>query len=236
MSGPEPRPAGELRIGEPLRRRLARLRALHVRCTPAELDVALVNRVEAALEQRLPDEVLALFASGTDDLEASAGIVLASMIDRDRMAGQRGCPQELLALGLHADSVTFTCIKRAVGPDEPTELIDFDAKDQSLRSRLIVQWVEDRVEQRRDLLSCGDAADLRLIARKPTPAEIELLRPSLVVPEVAAAPASAPRVEHPTFGQGEVIADIGAGDARKLTVRFAGGTKVLLARVLSFLP
>jgi hypothetical protein len=63
--------------------------------------------------------------------------------------------------------------------------------------------------------------------------------PSAVARGVAKAPKAAPappraRVRHAKFGEGEVLAEEGAGDAATVTVQFAGGTKKLLRRFVTF--
>lgn len=50
-------------------------------------------------------------------------------------------------------------------------------------------------------------------------------------------PAAAPkRFNHPKFGDGDLVSQDGAGEEAKLTIKFAAGTKTLLARFVTEVP
>jgi hypothetical protein len=72
------------------------------------------------------------------------------------------------------------------------------------------------------------ATPFEIPARMPKP---EFKRPA---PAAPAAPAK--RFSHPKFGDGELVSQDGLGDEAKLTIKFAAGTKTLLARYVTELP
>ena len=110
-------------------------------------------------------------------------------------------------------------------------MIEYSTKDGGLVARTIVEWVEARLEIRREVLLNGSPGERRLASKAPTAAQILEFQPSLIVPVKAAEPVVR-RVQHPTFGEGEVLAEIGQGENKKLNVRFPAGDKLLLERVL----
>lgn len=83
--------------------------------------------------------------------------------------------------------------------------------------------------------SSEDAAPARPPARAPAPPPGEMARmpkPAFVRPKVAL-PAVVRRFEHPKFGEGVLVTQDGDGPDAKLTIKFAAGTKTLLARFVT---
>lgn len=230
MSRP-PREPGPLRIGEPMRRRIARLRHLDPKRGPTTLDVQLVRDVEKALGCTFEDEVLALFASGVADLVQDAGIDLARVVERTRIAKARGATDELIAIGGHPGGLDFYCVQRVRPEGEPLLLVEFASTDGGLVGRPIVEWVEIRLEIRREVLLNGDEAERKLAARRANAAEVALFQPSLIIVVETEKP-TVRRVRHASFGIGEVLSEVVAGGTKKLSVRFESGTKLLIERVL----
>lgn len=77
--------------------------------------------------------------------------------------------------------------------------------------------------------AAGAAAPPREIpTRMPKP---EFKRPPPPPP-----PAAARKFNHPKFGDGELVSQDGAGEEAKLTIKFAAGTKTLLARFVTEVP
>ena len=226
-----PHEPGVLKIGEPMRRRLARMRWLEPGCGPATLDIELVRHIERSLACRIDDDALAILASGVTDLVHDAGMDAKRVVERTTLARTRGCPPELVALGGHPAGQEFYCISPGRPEGDPLLVIEYSTKDGGLVARTIVEWLESRLEIRREVLLNGDPTERRLAAKAPTPAQILEFQPSLVVVQEAAAPVVR-RVHHATFGEGEVLAEIGQGENKKLNVRFAVGDKLLLERVL----
>ncbi|MEO6951168.1 MAG: hypothetical protein ABI321_05085 [Polyangia bacterium] len=220
-----------LKIGEPMRRRLARLRWLEPGCGPSTLDIELVRNIERTLACRIDDDALAILASGVTDLVHDAGMDAKRVVERTNLARTRGCPPELVALGGHPAGQEFYCISPNRPEGDPLLMIEYSTKDGSLVARTIVEWTEARLEIRRDVLLNGDPAERRLASKAPSAALILEFQPSLVVLQKAAQ-IVARRVQHPTFGEGEVLAEIGQGENKKLNVRFSVGDKLLLERVL----
>ena len=52
----------------------------------------------------------------------------------------------------------------------------------------------------------------------------------------ATLPAAAKKFNHPKFGDGELVSQDGVGEEAKLTIKFAAGTKTLLARFVTEVP
>lgn len=71
-------------------------------------------------------------------------------------------------------------------------------------------------------------------AEKAIPARMP--KPEFKRPPPAAPPPAARRFHHPKFGDGVLKAQEGEGPEAKLTIRFDGGEKILLARFVSELP
>jgi len=217
-----------------MRRRIARLRHLDPRSGPTTIDVAQVRAIEDTLSCVLDDEALALLASGVADLTKDAGMDVARVVERTRTARARGAPAELIAIGGQPSGLEFYCVEAHRAEEGPLLLIEFVCADRSLTGRPIVEWVEGRLEARREvLLNSDDSEERKLGAKQTTVAEIALFQPSLVTVATNDKPA-ARRVRHPTFGEGEVLSEIAAGESKKLSVRFESGTKLLLERVLEY--
>lgn len=69
---------------------------------------------------------------------------------------------------------------------------------------------------------------------KPIPERMP--KPEFRRPPPAAAPVAAKRFQHPKFGEGVLVAQQGAGEDAKLTIKFESGAKTLLARFVTELP
>ncbi len=200
-----------------------------------ELNLEHIVEIEATLGCELPNDVLALFASGTTDLGKDAGFDLGRVLGRTKAARLRGCPEDLIALGAHPDGIDFYCVMKIVPPGEPVLVIAFDCGDRSLTARPLIEWVDARLEIRRDSLAAGDNEERALATKQATPAEIAAFQPMLVLGSAASGKPAPRRVRHPTFGEGEILSETGSGDSLKLQVQFASGTKLLLARVLEMI-
>jgi hypothetical protein len=61
-------------------------------------------------------------------------------------------------------------------------------------------------------------------------------RPEFKRPPPAPPPAPAKRFTHPKFGEGVLVSQDGVGEDAKLTIKFAGGAKTMLARFVTELP
>lgn len=197
-----------------------------------ELDLDKLVEVERTLGCEIPNDVVALFASGTTDLQKDAGFDLARVLERTKAARSRGCPEDLVALGAHPDGIDFYCILRVLPPGDPLLVVAFDCGDRSLTARPLVEWVDARLEIRRDSLAAGDNDERVLATKLATPAEIAAFQPVLVIGGEDSGKRGPRKVRHPMFGEGEVLSETGTGDSLKLQVQFATGTKLLLARVL----
>ncbi len=226
-----PHEPGVLKIGEPMRRRLSRLRWLEPGCGPATLDIELVRHIERTLSCRIDDDALAVLASGVKDLVHDAGMDAKRVVERTQLARSRGCPPELVALGGHPAGQEFYCISPGRPEGNPLLMIEYSTKDGGLVARTIVEWAEARLEIRREVHLNGDPAERRLVSKAPTAAQILEFQPALVVVQAEVARV-ARRVQHATFGEGEVLSELGQGENKKLNVRFAAGDKLLLERVL----
>ena len=157
-----PHEPGVLKIGEPMRRRIARLRFLDPRhAGPTTLDVAHVREIETRLECRLDDDALAILASGVPDLVEDAGMDVHRVLERTKIAHARGCPPELVALGGHPGGLEFYCVAPNRAEGEPLHVIEYATKDGGLVARPIVEWVDTRLEIRREVLRAGEPVTSR---------------------------------------------------------------------------
>lgn len=71
------------------------------------------------------------------------------------------------------------------------------------------------------------------VALSTSDGPIKMPKPKFVPPPKAPPPPPAKRYTHPKFGEGVLEAQAGVGDEAKLTVKFAGGSKTLLAKYLT---
>jgi hypothetical protein len=76
----------------------------------------------------------------------------------------------------------------------------------------------------------------RAAAAPPREIPTRMPKPEFKRPAPPPPAAAAKRFTHPTFGEGVLVSQDGAGDAAKLTIKFASGTKTLLARFVSEMP
>lgn len=231
MTTRPPREPGTLKIGDALRRRIARLRHLDVHATPPVVDVQLVRAIESKLECVLEDDVLALLASGTVYLSKEANIDAEKVLDQTKSARTRGCPDELVAIGAHPAGLEYYCVARNRVQGDPLLLVEFACGDRSLTGQTIVEWVEGRLESLREALATGNDEERKLSGKTPSVAEIQRFQPAVVEVPPAAAP-SVRMVRHAIFGLGEVLNEVSSGHTLKLNVKFEAGTKLLLATVL----
>lgn len=78
----------------------------------------------------------------------------------------------------------------------------------------------------------------RAAAAAGPPREIptRMPKPEFKKPPPPPPAAAARRFNHPKFGDGELVSQEGAGEEAKLTIKFAAGTKTLLARFVTEVP
>jgi hypothetical protein len=217
-----------IRVSKPLKAALVELRLLDAAPPVPELAQERVDAVERALDWKVPDDLLAAFAAQCDALR-DLGVALERVVTHTTDARAAGCPAELIAIG-RGDEQVFYCVKRR---DADLQIHEFDGEDKQVKRRGLVEWLGELAEQRRVDLSAptedDDADDPDSAAELEVgKTDLETFRPTITPPP----PTTGKRVRHATFGEGDVLREIGAGDGRKLEVRFAGGTKVLIARVL----
>src|SRR5271170_3825329 len=92
---------------------LVRLHLMENLPLAVDVETLVVAEVEAALECRFPDDVLALFGSNADGLREDHGIDLTQVVENTRHAHERGCPKNLVAIGRQPDGLAFYCVESA---------------------------------------------------------------------------------------------------------------------------
>lgn len=227
----QPRP---LEVNDLLHRTLVKLRRLHARCLSPELDVRVLDEVEAALGYQFSDDVLALFAAGVDELRVHARMDIGTVLKLNVAARKKGCPEDLVVIGGRPDERAYYAVQRAPDPGQLEQLIIFDAEEGALTGQPLRAWVQGTLEQLRESMRDRDPEERALARVKVGPAEFDRFKPALIA--VVAAEPAVRRVHHPKFGEGEVLRELDSGPGRKLEVRFADGVKVLLARVFEKPP
>lgn len=76
----------------------------------------------------------------------------------------------------------------------------------------------------------------RAAAAPPREIPTRMPKPEFKRPPPAPPPAAARKFNHPKFGDGELVSQDGVGEDAKLTIKFAAGTKTLLARFVTEVP
>lgn len=181
-----------------------------------ELPLSTLCEVERELGCFLHDDVLAVLCSQANEFFDIRG-VLPHTIE----ARRQGCPGDFIAIGKLVESECYYCVKARAPADDSSQLIQY-ARDSDTHYTTLARRLADCVDYVREVLARRAASGLAHTVRDP----ITAFTPALV------APASPPRtiVRHDVFGEGELVRELGSGESRKLEIRFASGTKVLLAR------
>lgn len=214
-------------IDERIRKALVTLRGLDDPAAPVEdIRADLLTDVEAALGARIPDAVLAAFAAATDELNEDAEMRLENVVELTRSARKKGCPRSLIAVGRDPDGHVHYCVTSAEKAEpEELRLYAFDAEGRSHAAVPFAQWLEARIELRREFLLEGDERERARAGFTPGEADLESFHPRVVA---APQPPREPRrVRHAKFGVGTVARELPGG---KLEVIFPNvGTKVVVA-------
>lgn len=251
-SGAVTRTEGPIAAPEALLTTLAEYRQLHVLFAGVdprhewarrvagspELDLDAVAALERDLEAELSDALLAVLACRVPHLEDHYDMTLRQIGAHAEAAWSRGCPRDQVAVARARD--VFYCVPRRMRPWATTAIAAWSGRELEL-PRGLDKWIADEpMDGLWDMLCELDLIDPG--AREPVPAHARPdAAPALVprlVRQVVAASAAARRVQHPKFGAGRVMQEIGDGDARKLVVDFGAphGVRTLLARFVSELP
>jgi hypothetical protein len=216
-----------IRVSKAVRQPIVELRLLEQTAIDPVLDSARLDEVERSLDLRLPDDLLAVVASGCDAVR-ELGITLERIGSLVAEAHAAGCPPELVAIG-RTEGPVYVCLSRQSGEGGVHE---FDPEEKKVRRRTIADWLSDLVDARKRDLGTPDEddedADPEIADVEVAKADLDAFKPRLQAPP----PSTGRRVRHAVFGEGEVLREIGCGAALKFEVRFAGGTKVLVARVV----
>ncbi|MDC0666261.1 hypothetical protein [Nannocystis radixulma] len=205
---------------------------------PPELDLDAVAQVERDLEAELSDALLAVLACQVPHLEDHYEMTLRQIAAHTEAAWSRGCPRDQVAVA--RTQGVFYCVPRRMRQWASTAIAAWADRTLEL-PRGLEKWLADGpMDGLWDMLCELDLVDPD--AGEPVPSHARpdaapALVPRLVRPVVAAA-AAARRVQHPKFGAGRVLQELGDGDARKLVVDFGAphGVRTLLARFVSELP
>jgi hypothetical protein len=136
--GPAPRQPRELVLRDAVRARLVALRLLSGATAEPTLEVDRVADVEEALRCVLPDEVLAMLASGVEDLREGYGIDLALL--GDYPSRDPRLPRDLLPIGEGGEGHLLYCITRTASREEAAGLTIHDNEDQSTSYRSLPDW------------------------------------------------------------------------------------------------
>jgi hypothetical protein len=142
----------------------------------AELDMSLLVSVEEALKCSLPDEILACLANGDDEL-SEYGFAIGQVTDHTQLAGRRGCPKDLVAVGCHPDSHAFFCVSRNRPRNRPVQIADLDNFDGNMNWYDLGEWLAGKVEGRQEFLSEQYPV---LAGWVPAPSDLSAFAPSLV--------------------------------------------------------
>ncbi|WAS91135.1 hypothetical protein [Nannocystis punicea] len=205
---------------------------------PPELDLDAVAQVERDLEAELSDALLAVLACQVPHLEDHYDLTLRQIAAHTEAAWSRGCPRDQVAVARTQDA--FYCLPRRMRAWASTAIATWADRTLSV-PRPLDRWIADEpMGGLWDMLCDFDLVDPD--AHEPVPAHARpdaapALVPRLVRP-VAAAAAVARRVQHPKFGAGRVLQEVGDGDARKLVIDFGAphGVRTLVARFVTELP
>jgi hypothetical protein len=215
--------SGELSIAEPVRARLCELRLLEGVDTRPEIDLDAVRDLERAVDARLPDAILALFAARVPALEAlGVGVEkVMGLTGRLHALGARG---DLVALARLPAGSYLAWSKGDAAVDDPP-LVCFDPAGRTEDRVSLVAFLEDRVRALRAEHPGAPAFD---------PGLAVTFVPRTVMPLPGGSDGR--RVRHPHFGEGRVLLEKGRGERRKVQVDFPGhGLKTIQARFLTFL-
>jgi hypothetical protein len=247
------RPPGPIAASETLLATLAEYRRMHGAIVdvdskhpwlaaleqPTELAPERVAEVEETLGAALSDASLALLASRVPHLEDHYEATIGEMVARTQDAWAEGCPKEWVVL-MKAGEDRY-CVPRREHAWATTNVTHWHRLDGEAAPLGIERWLRE--------VAMDDLAGLLVDLGANTwdkdddpphrfgrgEAKHDLA-PRLAVPR-AIVEAAAARVEHPKFGVGLVLREIGAGDLRKLDIDFgAGGVKTILARFVRELP
>lgn len=231
------REPGPLEVSREVRAALVRLHAFeaavaqsvgtaHVEIAPV-LSLEAVETLEEHFRANLPDDALALFASGADALE------------RFELGKVGGLTEDAWASGLSKARIVLgdwggraVCIPRRPDRGYALRVTFFDRADRTEGdSSTLAAWLDRVVDDRRDLFELEDDGwderdDAEDAARRwnPTLARTVAPLPAADAPKVR-------RVRHARFGEGRVLRRIPMTE--KLEVDFgAAGTRVVVANYL----
>lgn len=225
--------AGPVAIEPALRRALVTLRKLSSATAEPSLSLGAIATVEATTGP-LPPFIVAILASRVRYLENEWQLTVEKMA-KTFVNAHAGLPPRLRAIGHDARRKRWLCIEGA-GEDARFYEVDEATRVEYAKSfgpYDALEWISSEVaearsrERRAALAKKGPNGPKPFV--EPTDEEVEGFSPILI----ATAGGSASRVRHKKFGEGVIVGVQGAGEERKLTVKFdVGGERTLLAQFL----
>jgi hypothetical protein len=193
------------------------------------IELSAVAAAEEAIDGRLSDEALAIFAAGSEFLAKRYGMRLGMVGAHTEDAHAAGVPRSLLAVGV--DRGAFLCLPATPNLGERPRLVIATNGGTSTRREPLERWLLDRVDEALDDLELSEADQRRLDGDEV----LQRFIPELIASaETPAAESLARRVQHPKFGVGSVVREVLGGPEPKLEIEFDSGEKrVLLARFVA---
>lgn len=174
----EPHRPGPLDVSAPVRRQIVRAHLLEGSQPELTLDADAVRAVEVELGVRIPDDVLAIMASGSDRFCKVRKMRIDLVLEHQRAVEASDGPRDVFAIGEQPDKVGFYVIEEDW--ETPPFILEYDAGQRSLSPWALENWMERKLgDYASGLLLEGDRAAQERAGSIPMAEQLEAFTPEL---------------------------------------------------------
>lgn len=174
-----PHESGYLDVSEPVRRQIVRIHLLEGTDPELTLDLDEVRSVEEELGVRLPDDILAIMASGSTFFCDTRRIQIDRVLDHQRAVAESDGPTDVFAVGEQPNKYGYYVIENDY--EVPPFILEYDAGQRSLSPWALENWMERKIGgYLSGMLLEGDRAAQERAGSIPSKDQVEAFRPQLV--------------------------------------------------------
>lgn len=174
-----PHDAGPLEVSAPIRRQIVRIHLLEGTKPETSLDADRVKSVEDELGVRIPDDILAIMASGSKLFCDTRKMRIELVLEHQRAVEESEGPTDVFAVGEQPDKIGYYVVENEW--EVPPFLLEYDAAQRSLSPWALENWMERKIgDYRSGMLLEGDHAAQERAGAVPSPEQVEAFVPKLV--------------------------------------------------------
>ena len=174
----QPRGAGPLDVSDVVRRQIVRVHILEGSEPEHSLPTDAVASIERELEVRIPDDILAIMASGSRLFCDKHGLRLDAVLDNQQRVVETEGPTDVFAVGEHPTKNGLYVLEEEW--ESPPFLLIYDIDARSLEPWALESWMERQIGTLEEaMLMEGDLDAQKRAGRVPTRDEIDAFEPHL---------------------------------------------------------